>query len=391
MDLLLRQLTWHNGNEELSGDIRISSGVIVETGKDLLRRRGEHAIELPDHFIYPGLINAHDHLEMNLYPRLGSPPYQNYVQWANDIFKTAQHSYRAIEEVDIEDRLLWGGIKNLLAGVTTVVHHNPWHRILSEKKFPVQVVKISWAHSLEFEKKIRNCFPKKGNTPFVVHAAEGTDALAYTEISALDTLGLIQRNTTLVHAIAMSQADMNNIAQQQASIVWCPASNIFMFGKTADIPALKTNVRVALGSDSTMTGSPTLLHEIQFASKLKLVHAGEIYEMVTGTPARIFGLPGNGIRATSAADLSITPIKNKNYFENLAMTKPADITAVIRQGDVRLSDDKYFNKLPLKYTIYIEGAPKKISIDVAALKRKIERKVGTAILNEGELWRMIGV
>jgi len=34
-------------------------------------------MDLAGHLILPGLINAHDHLEFNLYPRLGRGPYPN--------------------------------------------------------------------------------------------------------------------------------------------------------------------------------------------------------------------------------------------------------------------------------------------------------------------------
>ena len=35
--------------------------------------------------VLPGLINAHDHLQFSLFPRLGSGPYANATEWANDI------------------------------------------------------------------------------------------------------------------------------------------------------------------------------------------------------------------------------------------------------------------------------------------------------------------
>ena len=44
-------------------------------------------VDLEDYLILPGLINAHDHLEFNLFPRLGNGPYPNYEEWANDIYR----------------------------------------------------------------------------------------------------------------------------------------------------------------------------------------------------------------------------------------------------------------------------------------------------------------
>src|SRR5882672_1044279 len=123
MNLLLQSLKWMEGDLEVIGDIRVSHGKIVACGK-LEPAANETCIPFENQYVYPGLINAHDHLEMNLYPRLGNPPYRNYVEWGNDIYRVHESPVREIERVDIRDRLLWGGIKNLLSGVTTVIHHN---------------------------------------------------------------------------------------------------------------------------------------------------------------------------------------------------------------------------------------------------------------------------
>src|SRR5437588_1709038 len=99
----------------------------------------------------PGLINAHDHLEFALFPRLGKGPYANAAAWAADIHKPNESPVKEQRAVPRETRLLWGAIRNLAAGVTTVVHHNPWEAIFDDPGFPVRVVKrFGWAHSLHF-------------------------------------------------------------------------------------------------------------------------------------------------------------------------------------------------------------------------------------------------
>ena len=41
-------------------------------------------LDLAGYLILPGLINCHDHLEFNLFPRLGRGPYDNASSWAAD-------------------------------------------------------------------------------------------------------------------------------------------------------------------------------------------------------------------------------------------------------------------------------------------------------------------
>src|SRR5438093_13677458 len=96
-------------------------------------------VDLDGHLILPGLINAHDHLEFNLFPRLGRGPYPDARAWARDIYHPKQSPIRDHLRVPLPVRLRWGGIKNLLAGVTAVCHHNPYEARVLEREFPVRV------------------------------------------------------------------------------------------------------------------------------------------------------------------------------------------------------------------------------------------------------------
>src|SRR6185295_10226391 len=121
----------------------------------------------------------------------------------SDIYKPHETPIREIEKVSINDRLLWGGVKNLISGVTIVVHHNPWKRILSSGKFPVKVLqRYAWSHSLSFGKNILKSFPKKTSIPFIIHAGEGIDEMAFDEVKKLKSMGLLKSNTVLIHAVA---------------------------------------------------------------------------------------------------------------------------------------------------------------------------------------------
>ena len=98
-------------------------------------------VDLNGAFVMPGLVNAHDHLELNHYGRLKRRDrYENASAWIDDL-RPALQGDRSIRENTahpLAARLFIGGLKNLLAGVTTVAHHNPHYREIG-RRFPVRV------------------------------------------------------------------------------------------------------------------------------------------------------------------------------------------------------------------------------------------------------------
>src|SRR5882757_4544603 len=133
-------------------------------------------VDLSGCLILPGLINSHDHLEFNLFPRLGRGPYPNATEWAEDIYRPCDDPIRKQLEIPKPLRLVWGGIKNLISGVTSVLHHNPYEAPVFEQNFPVRVIRrFGWAHSLRYGGDIAQAWSRTPpGSPFVIHACEGT-------------------------------------------------------------------------------------------------------------------------------------------------------------------------------------------------------------------------
>jgi cytosine/adenosine deaminase-related metal-dependent hydrolase len=222
-----------------------------------------------------------------------------------------------------------------------VAHHNPYHRRVFESGFPVHVVRrYRWSHSLGLagayggrpEEEIRRTGK---NEPFILHLAEGTDETAAAELTRLDSMGALTPRTVIVHGVGLSSSDRALMASRNASMIWCPCSNMFLFNRTADIPALlEQRIPLALGTDSTLSGSATLFDELRFAHGLNLTDPGTLIRMVTIAAARILGLSGRAgcLAPGHTADLLILESRHPNPYINLLEAKPCDIVLVMKDG-----------------------------------------------------------
>jgi hypothetical protein len=236
--------------------------------------------------VLPGLVNAHDHLQFALFPRLGAGPYPNAIDWARDIYHPERDPVRQHLLVPKHLRLIWGGLRNLAAGVTTVSHHDAYHPVFDED-FPVHVIKeYGWAHSLAFTPDVRARFDvTPANAPFVIHLGEGTDTRAAEEIFRLHELGALDCRTILVHAVGLTREGWDLVRTTGASVVWCPRSNLFTLRRTLSMEMLESGVPIALGTDSSLTAEGDFLDELD--------HIGEIgkSKICPTSAARILRLP----------------------------------------------------------------------------------------------------
>ena len=301
-------------------------------------------LDLNGHLVLPGLINSHDHLEFNLFPRLGRGPYENAAAWADDIYRPLDEPVRQHLQVPKSTRLLWGGIKNLVSGVTTVSHHNPYDAEVFDTAFPVRVVKrFGWAHSLRFCADVKERFRlTPPDAPFIVHAGEGTDSQAKDEVYSLDRAGILASSTVLVHGTAFQDQELELIQRRGASVVWCPSSNRFMLGATLSPAALDAAIPIALGTDSALTADGDLIDEV--ASARRHADPCRVYDMVTIDAARILRLTnGEGtLRDGGIADLVVIRDEGLRPADALSVLRPE---LVMVNGRVKLLSDEMANRL----------------------------------------------
>ncbi len=257
-------------------------------------RRGDTILDLEGQTVYPGLVNAHDHLELNHFPRTKfRAVYENAQQWGQDFnVRLNEEPFSSLRRQPLEHRCQVGGIKNLRSGVTTVAHHNPLHKPLQRKDFVVRVVqRFGWAHSLYLEKDVPQTYrATPRGAPWMIHLAEGTDQAASDELRQLDMMGCLKSNTVLIHGVGLSEADRHHSILAGAALVWCPSSNFFLLRKTAAVSEFAEAGLLALGSDSRLTADGDMLDEIRTAYNTGQVTPEQLFAAVTTDAARILRL-----------------------------------------------------------------------------------------------------
>lgn len=335
-----RALTFVNATIVCEGRVartlRIRNGRVDGIGVAPDRR--DTVVDLDGSCVFPGLINAHDHLELNSQPRLKwRERYGNASEWIADFQPrfAADPDLAVTRPETLDDRLWVGGLKNLLAGVTTVCHHNPMHRTLRQR-FPVKVVtRFGFSHSLQIDGDaiVKSHRGTPAEWPWLIHAGEGVDADAGREVGRLQRLGCLTANTVLIHGVGFDPAARACAIDAGAGLVWCPSSNHFLFGVTADVRAFDDADRLALGSDSRLSGAGDLLDELRAAHATRQLSAEGLGRTVLSGAARLLRLPAAG-RITPGAPADLTVIKPiaSDPYDTLVAADRADIRLTLIDG-----------------------------------------------------------
>jgi hypothetical protein len=253
---------------------------------------------------------------------------------------------------------------------------------------------------------------KKEDSCFLLHLSEGvTDPSDPLSIARRHFLALeiakndwaLNNTFTGIHSAGLLPEDFDVMAQQQASMVWSPLSNLLLYGGTARVEAAKAaGVKIALGSDWSPTGSKNLLGELKVAwlysqSALNgLFTARDLVAMATRDAAAILkwkGLAGT-IAAGARADLLVVDSVASDPYDTLVHTKETGIRLVMINGVARYGLPAVMTPLsPDDQTVKVGGQARKLYLkqqtsdpDVAGIAlSKAASQLSDALLNIAKL------
>jgi cytosine/adenosine deaminase-related metal-dependent hydrolase len=336
---------------------------------------GDLVVDLRGDRLLPGLINAHDHLHLNTLPPLESTGrWRHAREWVAQVNlrRRTDPVFESHLAVALDERLLIGGIKNLVSGVTTVAHHDQLYPFLLGEHFPTCVLaNYGWSHSLyiDGDDKVRSAYLRTPpDWPWFIHVAEGVDEEAADEFDRLDSLGCLGANTLIVHGIALSSAQRRRLENAAAGLIWCPSSNSRLFGSTAQVSELIGRRRVALGTDSRLSGSRDLLCEIKEARDTAGLDAGTLESIVTCDAAAMLRLADRGaLKIGARADLLVLP-------DGMALSAAtrADVRLVVLGGRPLYGDADYARLVaPAAHwtAVHVDGRPKMLASALASALR----------------------
>jgi 5-methylthioadenosine/S-adenosylhomocysteine deaminase len=376
------------------------SGKLGIKGEKISSPGGAVKIDLKDSFVYPSLINTHDHLQGNYRPPVGPPPgsfYLTWLPWDNDL--KASDTFKERSQLTREDLYALSGYKCLFSGVTTVNDHFP-HKFNSKilPTLPIRAIQdyciehecssydLKWGDGIEIEHERA----VKNKWPFITHLSEGFDKEAMNSIERLESLKVLDNHCLFIHCISFSDEDIKKVAKAGASISWCGFSNMFMFNVTAKIrKMLKAGVNVTIGTDSSATGSANLLAEIKYDRELyrKLygedLEAEKIFNMMTINSAKAFWMQDKigSLDEGKLGDILVLNPKKSDPYENIVNADMQDIELLILAGTPIYGEMRFldiFNgKLPDGYT-QIKTGKKAMFVkgDPAGLYREARKKIG---------------
>ncbi len=332
-------------DQVMEGEVVIDGDTITCVAPECVDPPGATVIRVTDAYVFPGFIDAHNHVAYNVFPKWSPPQqYQNRGQWqGSTAYKTFKAPYNQLKATLLCEMVKWGEIKALLSGVTTIQGTAPnraCFRILIRNAENQNELGLNPKHIRTFILDIKG-FKEQIDwavtKTFVVHIGEGIDLKSRTEFATLKQKGLLTGQTAIIHGTAFEAPDFQEMAAAGAKLIWSPRSNLVLYGQTTKVNvARQQGVEVSLGVDWNPTGSDTLFDELRVAAQVNdeqfggAIPVADWVQMVTTHPAKALALEDHIGRLAVGlkADLTVVAAKAPDPRASLLQSHLQDVLMV---------------------------------------------------------------
>lgn len=356
-----------------NGFVAISGSKILRVGPFPGQSLKSTVIET-DSFIFPGLIDLHNHITWNLFPRWKPGElFSNRYEWQQrKEYKAAldgPHSQLAADHGLICDADRFGEIKAIVGGATSVVGSLTPTPNTNDNACIEGLARNLDNYSgfdgalLNLEKVRYEVFPfemKLGDAAqvrpdldsgklkaFLIHVGEGkpSDAASAREFRMLAKRGdgFLHAGVSVIHGVALGKPEFKQMAEAGVGLIWSPRSNIELYGATTDVRSAKeAGVKIALAPDWSPSGSDGLIEELKYAATWNAsqippvfdLDGKELVKMATTIPAQLAGV-GKQIGSLSEglyADLLLIRKTGTDAYQALLHANPGDVRLVMVGG-----------------------------------------------------------
>lgn len=372
------RLTEQTGWLAVEGDRIAAAG--VGDAPDAWRARASRVIDARHMAVLPGLVNGHTHLSQTFLRGLADD--RPLLRWLKEVMWPAQ---AALTPEDMYLAAKLGLVENLRCGVTEVVQHHklpgradvdatcraaaevglrmmmargwvdlgpsgePLEHILAEmqwlhSRITHHASRIAsgplapWRCSDDAMREI-TALARSWGVPTHIHVAEAQDEVdmmlarcGKRHIEWLADLGCLGPDTQLVHAVHVTDAELDLVAESSATVVHCPTSNMYLASGAAPVRAmLDRGIPMRLGTDgSGSNNSQDLLECAKIAALLAKHATGDAQALLPGDVVGMLvaGYGGVGVSESSTRVHTHTPIHPHSRTPTLTPGAIADITIV---------------------------------------------------------------
>ncbi|MCO4744882.1 MAG: amidohydrolase family protein [Proteobacteria bacterium] len=346
------------------------NGTIECAGCDCTEPSTTVTVSCPDGAISPGLVNAHDHIRYATESPVGhgDERYDHRHDWRRG---TRGHTSLRTSSSNDREALLYGELRMLFGGATSIAgsvssvdaqgllrnldaaEHNEGLGFYEAnyETFPLG--------DSDGQLAATGCSEYQLDTPtalgfrvYLPHIAEGIDAEAQNEFLCLSSdsnggIDLIAPNTSIIHGVGVSPANIGDISDSGSKLVWSPRSNVSLYGFTAPVTTYDAmGVPIAMGTDWTPSGSAQMLRELACADYLNEFHMGyhfthrELWLMATRNGALALGAQQQlgQLEVGAIADIAVFDGRTRPAYEAVTQAGIGDVELVLRGSKALYGD-----------------------------------------------------